>query len=265
MALKVEADLSPIAAGQLRRARLVRVLRRQPVPSGRPRGLRHPGRGSAAPDGRPRLHDPGRARHGAVRAGRRRDGPHVAAELGGLAVLHRPVRQGDRRPRLVQHVPDHRQRDVRDGDGRRDRLGRQTPRTRPNPVIMTASPSPTPDIGEEPTPMTSATISTDIGDIEVDLFDESAPKATANFVKLAEQGSTTTSSSTGSSRASSPRAVTGSTARSRRSRAAGSGPAVPATSSRTRRSRATTSAARWRWPMRARTPTAASSSSATRT
>jgi len=36
--------------------------------------------------------------------------------------------------------------------------------------------------------MTSATISTDIGDIEVDLFDESAPKATANFIKLAEQG-----------------------------------------------------------------------------
>ena len=36
--------------------------------------------------------------------------------------------------------------------------------------------------------MTSATIATDIGDIEVDLFDESAPKATANFVKLAEQG-----------------------------------------------------------------------------
>ena len=36
--------------------------------------------------------------------------------------------------------------------------------------------------------MTSATIATDIGDIEVELFDESAPKATANFVKLAEQG-----------------------------------------------------------------------------
>ncbi len=36
--------------------------------------------------------------------------------------------------------------------------------------------------------MTSATISTDIGDIEVDLFDESAPKAAANFVKLAESG-----------------------------------------------------------------------------
>jgi cyclophilin family peptidyl-prolyl cis-trans isomerase len=36
--------------------------------------------------------------------------------------------------------------------------------------------------------MTSATIATDLGDIEVDLFDESAPKATANFIKLADDG-----------------------------------------------------------------------------
>ena len=36
--------------------------------------------------------------------------------------------------------------------------------------------------------MTSATIATEIGDIDVDLFDESAPKATANFIKLAESG-----------------------------------------------------------------------------
>jgi peptidyl-prolyl cis-trans isomerase B (cyclophilin B) len=36
--------------------------------------------------------------------------------------------------------------------------------------------------------MTSVTITTDIGAIEADLFDESAPKATANFVKLAESG-----------------------------------------------------------------------------
>ena len=43
--------------------------------------------------------------------------------------------------------------------------------------------------------MTSATIATDLGDIEIDLFDESAPKATANFIKLAEPASTTTSSS----------------------------------------------------------------------
>ena len=36
--------------------------------------------------------------------------------------------------------------------------------------------------------MTSATIATDIGDIEVELFNDSAPKATANFVKLAGSG-----------------------------------------------------------------------------
>jgi len=36
--------------------------------------------------------------------------------------------------------------------------------------------------------MTRATIETDLGDIEVQLFDQSAPKATANFVKLANEG-----------------------------------------------------------------------------
>ena len=36
--------------------------------------------------------------------------------------------------------------------------------------------------------MTHATIATELGDIEVDLFDESAPKASANFVQLAGKG-----------------------------------------------------------------------------
>ena len=36
--------------------------------------------------------------------------------------------------------------------------------------------------------MTSATISTDLGDIEVDLFSEAAPKASQNFVDLAKKG-----------------------------------------------------------------------------
>ena len=36
--------------------------------------------------------------------------------------------------------------------------------------------------------MTTATIETDLGDIEVELFDQSAPKASANFVKLANEG-----------------------------------------------------------------------------
>jgi cyclophilin family peptidyl-prolyl cis-trans isomerase len=36
--------------------------------------------------------------------------------------------------------------------------------------------------------MTSATIATELGDIEIDLFDESAPKTSANFIKLANDG-----------------------------------------------------------------------------
>jgi len=36
--------------------------------------------------------------------------------------------------------------------------------------------------------MTSATIATDIGDIEIELYDQSAPKAAANFATLARKG-----------------------------------------------------------------------------
>ncbi len=36
--------------------------------------------------------------------------------------------------------------------------------------------------------MTRATIATDKGDMEVELFDESAPKAAANFIELAQKG-----------------------------------------------------------------------------
>ena len=36
--------------------------------------------------------------------------------------------------------------------------------------------------------MTRATIATDLGDIEVELYDQSAPKAAANFIKLAGEG-----------------------------------------------------------------------------
>jgi cyclophilin family peptidyl-prolyl cis-trans isomerase len=36
--------------------------------------------------------------------------------------------------------------------------------------------------------MTSATIATDKGDIEIDLFTDSAPKTTANFIDLARKG-----------------------------------------------------------------------------
>ena len=36
--------------------------------------------------------------------------------------------------------------------------------------------------------MTQATISTEIGDIEIELFNESAPKAAQNFIDLAQKG-----------------------------------------------------------------------------
>ena len=36
--------------------------------------------------------------------------------------------------------------------------------------------------------MTSATIATEIGDIQIDLFTQSAPKAAANFITLANKG-----------------------------------------------------------------------------
>ena len=36
--------------------------------------------------------------------------------------------------------------------------------------------------------MTRATIATEIGDIDVELYDESAPKSTANFIDLARKG-----------------------------------------------------------------------------
>ena len=36
--------------------------------------------------------------------------------------------------------------------------------------------------------MTTATIATDLGDIEVELYDQSAPKAAANFATLAKKG-----------------------------------------------------------------------------
>jgi peptidyl-prolyl cis-trans isomerase B (cyclophilin B) len=36
--------------------------------------------------------------------------------------------------------------------------------------------------------MTRATITTELGDIDIELFDESAPKASQNFIDLAKKG-----------------------------------------------------------------------------
>ena len=97
--------------------------------------------------------------------------------------------------------------------------------------------------------MTSATIATELGDIEVDLFDESAPKASANFIKLANEGllrrRRLPSGHPGLRRPGRRRPVRQEgvpRARPRRDRR--SGLQVRGRAGR----RATTSAARWRWP-----------------
>ena len=85
--------------------------------------------------------------------------------------------------------------------------------------------------------MTRTIISTDLGDIEADLFTEGAPKAAQNFIDLAKKGFYDDVIFHRVIPGSSSRAATGSTARSRRSTLARSGRAAPATSSRTSRSR----------------------------
>src|ERR1700704_3665436 len=52
----------------------------------------------------------------------------------------------------------------------------------------TRSPSAIRDPSLRRKPMTSATIATEKGDIEIDLFTTDAPKATKNFVDLAKKG-----------------------------------------------------------------------------
>ena len=103
--------------------------------------------------------------------------------------------------------------------------------------------------------MAKATISTDKGDIEVDIFTTGAPKAAKNFLDLAKEGfydgvifhRIVPASSSRAAIRPAPAAV------------------APVTSSRTSRSRATTTAAPWRWRTPAPTRTGASSSSASRT
>ena len=135
MVLKIEADLSPDRGRQLRGPRRVRVLRRRAVPPGRAR-VRHPGRRPDRDrDGRPGLHDQGRAGHRHLRPRHGRHGPDRRAGLGRLAVLHRPRRRRPPTPSAyVQHLPDHRIGDVRDGDGGRDRRrGQRASSSRPIP------------------------------------------------------------------------------------------------------------------------------------
>ena len=114
--------------------------------------------------------------------------------------------------------------------------------------------------------MTRATIATEKGDIEVDLFTTDAPKATQNFIDLAKKGFYDDVifhrvipgfvAQGGDGQYGKKASLETESRRDRRARA---------TSSRTSRSRATTFAAPSRWPTPDRTRTAASSSSSTRT
>ena len=145
IAIKVEADLSPIAAGNFVALASCGFYDGTPfhrtppcrtAPRSSSRAATRPAPGTGGP-GYTIKDEPVTTpyKRGTVAMART-----PAPELGRLAVLHRPRRRGRRRPRVRQHLPDHRQRHVRDGRGRRDLRGLGGRRaTRP-----TRSPSPRP-------------------------------------------------------------------------------------------------------------------------
>ncbi len=223
---------------------------------------------------RPRLHHPGRARHDAVQARTVAMGPHLGAQLRRLAEYFIVLddKDGDvlASANTYQIIGS-----VTSGMDVADAIyaasgGHELPA---NPVKVTTASSPTPDATAlEPErqgakadhrtkgvmPMTTATIATDIGDIEVALYDESAPKAAANFITLARKGFYDDVVFHRVIRLRRPgrRRQYG---RSRRSSAGASGPVVPATSSRTSPCRVITFVARSPWPTPGPNTTGASS------
>ena len=145
--IKVEADLSPIAAGNFVALAVVRLLRRHAVPP----DVRAPGRHAVRDPGRrpdrdaarggPGLHDQGRAGHDALQARHRRDGPLRRPELASArsSSSSSTTRTGRRSP-IGQHLPDHRHGHL--GDGRRSTPSagaRPVPRLPTNPVPITTA------------------------------------------------------------------------------------------------------------------------------
>src|SRR5439155_5629135 len=120
------------------------------------------------------------------------DGEDVGAQLRWVAVLRRPRRQGPGGPRQREHLPDHRLRDEGHGDRRCHLPGRRRPGKSGEPDRDgQGHDRPAVDRRRQPerrTPMTSITIATEKGDIDVDLFTSDAPKATKNFMDLAKKG-----------------------------------------------------------------------------
>ena len=284
--------------GQLRRPRRVRVLRRRRASTASSAGLRDPGRRPGRHRQRPgpgytiagRAHWSGRYKRGT-----RGHGPHRPAEQPGLAVLHRPLRRRERTltdPQVL--YPYAIFGEVVSGMEVVDAIAAMPPTARSSPidpVAMTSvtvsdgsvAPSASPAVSPRRAPrhrrarrlarhpvrnrqeqhMTRATIATELGDIELDLYTQAAPKAAQNFVDLANKGFYDDVIF--------HRVIPGFVDPGRRRRVrqevdprtrAASARAGRATSSRTSRSTATTPGARWRWPTPARTRTAASSSSA---
>ena len=260
---------------QLRRAGLVRLLRRDRLPpDADPPGrhaVRHPGRRSRRHrDGRPRLHDhrTSRSRRRTSAARSRWPGQPAPNSVGSQFFIVLDDKDGAILS-VGQHVPDHRQRHVRHGRRRCDlrRLGRRRApgRTRSR---SRRRPSPTPDPATEskrsprdprhhrhrPRRHRGRAVRPERPEGDRQLR-QARRQRLLRRRRLPPRHP-------GLRRPGRRRPVRQEVVA--RARAA-SAPAVPATSSRTSRSRATTSAARWRWPTPARTPTARSSSSATRT
>ena len=113
--------------------------------------------------------------------------------------------------------------------------------------------------------MTSATIATELGDIEVDLFKKGAPKAAQNFVDLAKKGFYDDVIFHRVIPGFVAQAGDGEHGKKSTLNAARVGTGGPGYKFADEPIQGDYVRGAWRWPTPARTPTAASSSSATRT
>ena len=228
--LAIEADLSPIAAGNF--VALAEcgyydgVVFHRVVPGFVIQG----GDGETAAerdqdrDRRPGLHDQGRAGHRRVRARGRGHGPHVAAGLGRLAVLHRPRRRRRARPspahntyQIIGHVTSGMETADAIAAARRPaeiptNAGPRWPTSRQHTVTRRATRRPAEGATHDPRDHQHRPRRHRDRPVR-----HGRPQGDPELHRpRPARASTTRSSSTGSSRASSSRPATASTARSRR-------------------------------------------------